>query len=103
MVGGTHCIPKKTLKMNSRILATNTVVKFSVRELLSYRRHLKKKIWYYHLMFNEAVTAEEQNQNDYGMLGSIQREMDYAERKLMKYQLKLDSIDSMMVSRVISE
>jgi hypothetical protein len=94
---------QKTLKMNSRILATNTVVKFSVRELLSYRRHLKKKIWYYHFLFNEAVMAEEENQDDYGMLGSIQKQMDYAERKLMKYQLKLDTIDGMMVSRIVSE
>lgn len=89
--------------MNSRILATNTFVKFSVRELLSYRRHLKKKIWFYHTIFNEAAIAEEQNQDDYGMLGSLQKEMDYAERKLMKYQRRLDSIDTMMLSRVVSE
>jgi hypothetical protein len=85
--------------MNSRILATNSVVKFSVRELLSYRRHLKKKIWYYQNIFNDAASAEDQNQDDYGMLGSIQREMDLAERKLMKYQMKLESIDAMEVVR----
>lgn len=88
--------------MNSKILATNSFVKFSVRELLSYRRHLKKKIWYYHTIFNDAAMAEEQNQYDYGMLGSIQKEMDFAERKLMKYQMKLESIDTMVLSRVIA-
>ena len=77
-------------------------MELSVSEMLSYRQVLKKKMKYYQDLYDEMVLVEEENQDDYGMLATAQAEMDFAEGKLMRCQKKLETINRMMVSKVIA-
>jgi hypothetical protein len=77
-------------------------MELSVSEMLSYRQVLKKKLKYYQDLYEEAKLAEEENQDDYGMLATAQAEMDFAESKLVRCEKKMKMIDRMMVSKVVS-
>ena len=73
----------------------------SVPEMIAYRQVIKGKMKYYQNLFDEAALAEEQNQDDYGMLASIQDEMDYAEERLMRCEKKLERINRLIIAKSV--
>jgi hypothetical protein len=74
----------------------------SVPDMIAYRQILKKKLKYYRDLYDEAALAEEENQDDYGMLATLQAEMDYAETKMMRCENKMDAISRMIIFKSIT-
>ncbi len=67
-------------------------------ELHSLKDITEKKKTYYESLLKEAIKAEEENQDDYGMLATAQAEMDYAERKILKCEKKLKVIRTFLAN-----
>jgi hypothetical protein len=78
------------------------MLELTVPEMIAYRQILKKKLKYYRNLYDAAALAEEENQDDYGMLATVQAEMDFAETKMMRCENKKDTIDRMIVFKSIS-
>jgi len=70
----------------------------SSTELDCLRSITEKKIVYYKNLLEEATKAEEENQDDYGILATAQAEMDHAERKIMKCEEKLKVITLLLTN-----
>ena len=78
------------------------IMDLSVPDMIAYRQILKKKLKYYRDLYDEAALAEEENQDDYGMLATLQAEMDYAETKMMRCENKMDAISRMIIFKSIT-
>lgn len=72
------------------------LMQLSLSEMLAYRQIIMKKLKYYQDLYDEAAIAEEENQDDYGILATVQAEMDFAERKGWRYEKKKEILDQML-------
>jgi hypothetical protein len=70
----------------------------SFAELESLKTITEKKKLYYENVLKEATKAEEENQDDYGMLATAQAEMDYAESQILKCEKRLALLYLLMKS-----
>lgn len=68
----------------------------SLSEALVYRQIIMKKLRYYQDLYDEAALVEAENQDDYGLLATVQAEMDFAERKGWRYEKKKELLDQMI-------
>lgn len=71
-------------------------MQLSLAEMLVYRQIIMKKLKYYQDLYDEAARVEAENQDDYGLLATVQAEMDFAERKGWRYEKKKEIIDQMI-------
>jgi hypothetical protein len=77
------------------------LVSLSIQDLIAQRRILKAKMKYFQNLYDEGELAEEENQDDYGMLATIQAEMSYAEHCMLRCERKLKLVDRLIISKSI--
>jgi hypothetical protein len=80
----------------------NYLSSLSFADLIAQRRILKAKIKYYTHVYEEAEEAELENQDDYGMLATIQAEMDYADHRIYQCELKIATVNKLLLARSIA-
>jgi len=77
------------------------LVNLSIADLIAQRRILKAKMIYFQKIFEDAEEAELENLEDYGMLATIQAEMDYADYRISRCEEKIAVVDKHIMAHCI--